>query len=209
MIFPGIFLLIWLIIWSIIQIIVVKKDHNPKFKRILDNSFFNLMIVLGMIIFIMFLIPFSPQSKLVGEGMMILNYTGQFLIILGILNFLWIFLKKRRVGAQEMDKLLTNGAYGVSRHPIYVSHMLIFFGLIFEIGAFDTMLLAPVIIVMYIVTAKVEENYSIGKIFNNEYDTYRKSVPMFIKWWIIMILGIVFIGFLVISLNTGFLLLIS
>ena len=205
MIFPGILLLIWLIIWSIIQIIVVKKDHNPKFKRLLDNSFFNLLIVLGMIIFIMFLIPFSPQSKLVGEGMMILNYTGQFLIILGILNFLWIFLKKRRVGAQEMDKLLTNGAYGVSRHPIYVSHMLIFFGLVFEIGAFDTMLLAPIIIIMYIVTAKIEEIYSIGKIFNEEYDAYRKRVPMFIKWWIIMTLGIVFIGFLVLSLYTGFL----
>jgi len=104
MIFPGILLLIWLIIWSIIQIIVIKKDHNPKFKRILDNSFFNLLIVFGIIIFIMFLIPFSPQSKLAGEGMIILNYTGQILIVLGILNFLWIFLKKRRVGAQEMNK---------------------------------------------------------------------------------------------------------
>lgn len=209
MLFPGIFLLIWLIIWSLVQIIVIKKDRNPKFKKILDNSYFNLFIVLCMIIFIMFLIPFSPQSKLVGEGMVILNYTGQVLIVLGILNFLWIFVFKRRLGAQEMNKLLTNGAYGVSRHPIYVSHLLIFFGLVFEIGAFDTLVLSPMIIVMYMLTARIEEIYSIGKIFKEEYDAYRNKVPMFIKWWIIMTLGIVLIGFLVLSLYTGFLHLVS
>jgi len=87
--------------------------------------------------------------------------------------------------------------------------MLIFFGLVFEIGAFDTMLLAPIIIVMYMVTAKIEEIYSIGKIFKEEYDTYRNRVPMFIKWWIIMTLGIVFIGLLVLSLYTGFLNVVS
>ncbi|MHA1671865.1 MAG: methyltransferase family protein [Promethearchaeota archaeon] len=205
MLYPIFFLFIWLMIWLIIQTIVIRKDHNPKFKRFLDNSFINLSIVLCMIIFIMFLIPFSPQSKIVGDGMIILNYTGQILIILSILNFLWIFFKKRRIGAQEMNKLLTNGAYGISRHPIYVSHMLIFFGLVFEIGAFDALLLSPIIIIMYILTAKIEEIYSIGKIFKESYDDYRNRVPMFIKWWIIMILLLTFMTFLVIALYSGFL----
>lgn len=203
--FPVTFLLIWLIIWSIIQTLVIKKDHNLKFKRFLDKSFINLLIVLCMILFIMFLIPFSPQSIIAGDGTIILNFTGQLLIILGVLNFLWIFLNKRKIGAQEMNKLLINGAYGISRHPIYVSHMLIFFGLVFEIGAFDALLLSPIVVIMYTMTAKIEESYSIGKKFKESYDIYRKKVPMYFKWWIIMILILVFIAFLIISLYSGFL----
>lgn len=205
MVFPIIFLLIWLIFWSIVQIMVIKKEKNELFKRTLDNSIFNFVVVTLWIIFVMFLIPFAPQTKLVGESMLILNVIGQILIILGILNFIWLFVKKRGLGAQEMDKLLTTGAYGLSRHPIYLSHMLIFFGLVFEVGAFDALILSPIIILIYSVTARIEEIYSIGKIFKEEYDEYREKVPMFLKWWLFLIFCLIFMSYLFYSFYFGFL----
>ncbi|MFO7795457.1 MAG: methyltransferase family protein [Promethearchaeati archaeon] len=187
---------------------VIKKENIKYFKKILDNSLFNLLTVIGWIIFIFFLIPFSPQAKLVGEGMLILNFVGQILIISGFLIFIWLFIKKRGLGAQEMDKLLTKGAYGFSRHPIYLGHMLIFYGLIFEIGALDSLILSPIIILIYIATAKIEEIYSIGKTFKEQYSDYQKKVPIFLKWWIILILCIIFISYFTISISYEFLIIV-
>jgi len=134
-----------------------------------------------------------------------LDIIGQILVILGIINFVWLFVQKRGIGAQEMGKLLTKGAYGISRHPIYLSHMLIYFGLVFERGAFEALIISPLVIVNYILTAKIEEKFSIGKIFKNEYEIYKKRVPMFMKWWIFLIICVSFLAFLIFSFNSGLL----
>lgn len=205
MIYLIIVLLIWIFIWFIIQIMIIKKDRVPIFKKILDNTVFNLIVVISWVIIIIIVIPFLPQSLLIGDFTFILDIIGQILMILGILNFVWIFLQKRRIGAQEMNKLLTKGAYGISRHPIYLSQILFFFGHVFERGALDALILSPLIILLYSLTAKVEEKYSIGKIFDEEYEEYKKTVPMFMKWYITISVGICFIAFLIFSLHFGLL----
>ena len=63
-----------------------------------------------------------------------------------------------------MGKLLTKGAYGISRHPIYLSHMLIYFGLVFERGVLEALILSPIVIIIYILKAKIEERFSIGRL---------------------------------------------
>jgi len=203
LIYPSIILMIWIAIWLVIQIMIIKKDKIQHFKKILNNTIFNVFIVIGWVVFILILIPFSPQRLLIGEFIAIFDLIGQILVILGIINFIWLFLQKKRIGAQEMEKLLTKGAYGISRHPIYLSHMLIFFGLVFERGAFDALILSPILIIIYILTAKIEEIYSIGKTFKEEYKEYKKKVPMFIRWWIFLIIFIILITFLLISFNFG------
>ena len=202
MIYPFIFLMIFLGFWCFTLTMVIKKDKIQILKKIHDNKITNTLFVVVWVIFIMILIPFSPQRLLIGESMNYINIAGQILIILGVLNFIWLFMQKRGIGAQEMDILLTTGAYGFCRHPIYLSHILIFFGLVFERGSFDTLLLSPIIIIFYIVTAKIEEKYSIGKIFKEEYEDYQKKTTMFLKWWIGLILTTTFIIFLVILFNT-------
>jgi protein-S-isoprenylcysteine O-methyltransferase Ste14 len=114
-------------------------------------------------------------------------------------------VQKRGIGAQEMGRLLTKGAYGISRHPIYLSHMLIYFGLVFERGAFEALIISPLVIVIYVLTAKNEEKFSIGKIFKDEYDVYKKRVPMFMKWWLFLIICVSFLTFVLISFNFGLL----
>ncbi len=203
LIYPSIILMIWIAIWLVIQIMIIKKDKIQHFKKILDNTIFNVFIVIGWVVFVLILIPFSPQRLLIGEFIAIFDLIGQILVILGIINFIWLFLQKKHIGAQEMEKLLTKGAYGISRHPIYLSHMLIFFGLVFERGAFDALILSPILIILYILTAKIEEIYSIGKTFKEEYKEYKKKVPMFIRWWIFLIIFVILITFLLISFNFG------
>ena len=127
--FPIIILTIWLIIWLIIQIMIIKKEKIDFFKKILTNRIFNVAIVIGWIIIVLLLIPFSPQRLITGEFTQILDIIGQILILLAIINFIWLFMQKRGIGAEEMGKLLTKGAYGISRHPIYLSHMLIYLDL--------------------------------------------------------------------------------
>ena len=202
---PFIILTIWLIIWLIIQIMIIKKEKIDFFKKILNNRIFNVAIVIGWIIIVLLLIPFSPQRLITGEFTQILDIIGQILILLAIINFIWLFMQKRGIGAEEMGKLLTKGAYGISRHPIYLSHMLIYFGLVFERGAFEALLLSPIVIIIYILTARIEEKFSIGKIFKEEYEIYRKKVPMFMKWWLFLILCGMFIAFLLFSFNFGLL----
>ncbi|TFG24137.1 MAG: DUF1295 domain-containing protein, partial [Promethearchaeota archaeon] len=199
--FPLIILTIWFFIWLLIQFIIVEKEKIALFKKILDNSVFNIVVVISWVVIIIILIPFSSQILISGDLVFILDLLGQILVILGILNFIWLFFQKRGVGAQEMGKLLTKGAYGVSRHPIYLSHMLIYCGLVFERGAFEALIIFPLIIIIYIITAKIEEKFSIGKTYKDEYDIYRKQVPMFMKWWLFLIFCSLFITFLVISVN--------
>jgi len=202
---PFLILAIWFIVWLVIQIMIIKKEKNNFFKKIINNRIFNVAIVIGWIIVVLLLIPFSPQGLITGGFTQILDIIGQILVILGIINFIWLFMQKRGIGAEEMGKLLTKGAYGISRHPIYLSHMLIYFGLVFERGAFEALIISPILVIIYILTARIEEKFSIGKIFTEEYEIYRKKVPMFMKWWLFLIICGAFIIFLVFSLNFGFL----
>ena len=192
---PILIFVIWAIVWLVIQIMIVKKEKNETFKKILDNRIFNILIVVAWIVVVLILIPFCSQIIISGDFTQILDIFGQILVILGIINFVWLFVQKRGIGAQEMGKLLTKGAYGISRHPIYLSHMLIYFGLVFERGAFEALIISPLVIVNYILTAKIEEKFSIGKIFKNEYEIYKKRVPMFMKWWIFLIICVSFLSF--------------
>jgi len=205
MIYIIVILAIWYFIWFIIQLMIIKKDKIQIFEKVLDNTVFNVVIVIAWAVFILIFIPFSPQRLLFGESILLLGIIGQILVILGIINLVWLFIQKRGIGAQEMNRLLTRGAYSISRHPIYLSHMLIYFGLVFERGAFDALIISPIVIILYIMTAKIEEKYSIGKIFKEEYKIYRKRVPMFIKWWLFLIILVIFVIFLLTSFNLGFL----
>ena len=203
--FPIIILAIWIIVWLVIQIMIIKKEKIDICKKILTNRIFNVAIVIGWMIVVLLLIPLSPQRLITGEFTQVLDNIGQILVILGIINFVWLFMQKRGIGAEEMGRLLTKGAYGISRHPIYLSHMLIYFGLVFERGAFEALIISPILIIIYILTAKIEEKFSIGKIFKEEYETYRKKVPMFMKWWLFLILCGIFIAFLLYSFTFGLL----
>lgn len=121
----------------------------------------------------------------IGEtGMMISMILGYFLLFFGI----GLFYKGWRqvYKARQEKKLVTDGLYGLARHPQYTGLFIALFGegvvhwpTFFSVGFF------PVIVFIYYRLSKREERNVILE-FGDEYLEYRKHVPMFIprrdKW---------------------------
>lgn len=98
----------------------------------------------------------------------IIIVTGMLLIIFG-----WKGIHEAK------GQLVTTGIYGHVRHPQYLGFLLLTLGMNLEWTTFFTLLLWPVIAVLYYRLAKTEEKDS-EELFGEEYRKYKKSVPMLI-----------------------------
>ena len=120
-------------------------------------------------------------TQLIGEEMFFLVFTyfifplSLIIIVIGML--LIIFGWKRIHEAK--GQLVTTGIYGHVRHPQYLGFLLLTFGMNLEWTTFFTILLWPVIAVLYYRLAKKEEKES-EEVFGEEYRKYKRSVPMLI-----------------------------
>jgi len=81
--------------------------------------------------------------------------------------------------AQRSGRLATTGLYARMRHPQYVGFVLIMFGFLLQWPTILTVLMFPVLVVMYGYLAKVEEKDMI-KQFGDEYHRYASAVPAFL-----------------------------
>lgn len=115
----------------------------------------------------------------VGEaGMMISMILGYLLLLFGIGLF---FQGWRQVyKANRENKLATDGLYALARHPQYTGLFIALFGegvvhwpTVFSIG------LLPIIVFIYYRLSLREEGDVIAQ-FGEEYQQYRRQVPMFI-----------------------------
>ena len=76
------------------------------------------------------------------------------------------------------EKIITTGLYSRMRHPQYTGAILSHIGMTFLFSVFYSLLVTPlVIIVNYILCWKEEKE--LVREFGEEYESYRKSVPMF------------------------------
>ena len=120
-------------------------------------------------------------TQLIGEEMFFLVFTyfifplSLIIIVIGML--LIIFGWKRIHEAK--GQLVTTGIYGHVRHPQYLGFLLLTFGMNLEWTTFFTILLWPVIAIVYYRLAKKEEKES-EEVFGEEYRKYKRSVPMLI-----------------------------
>ncbi len=91
-----------------------------------------------------------------------------------ILEFIGIRQKAKNI-------LITNGAYGIVRHPLYASGMLLLFTKM-EMSRLDLVALALVSI--YLITGAYIEERRLFSVFGEEYRKYQQQVSMFIpvKW---------------------------
>ncbi len=80
------------------------------------------------------------------------------------------------------DRLVTDGVYGVVRHPQYLGIFTAIFGQFVHWPTIPTLLLAPVIAFAYVRLARREEARLAAK-FGTEYLDYRARVPMFVPRW--------------------------
>jgi len=76
-------------------------------------------------------------------------------------------------------KPVTTGLYEYSRHPQYVGILLVTFGWILHWPTIPTIMMWPILAVIYYRLAR-EEEAVVSKKHPNEYAKYRKNTPMFI-----------------------------
>jgi len=75
------------------------------------------------------------------------------------------------------EKVITTGVYSIVRHPQYLGGLLAHAGTSFLLSAWYSLLFIPLIVVLiYLISRKEEEE--LIKEFGNEYEDYRKKVPM-------------------------------
>jgi protein-S-isoprenylcysteine O-methyltransferase Ste14 len=109
-------------------------------------------------IFLSFLLPLSNIIVLI----------GMFLIVFG-----W-----RKIHGAK-NQLVTTGIYGHVRHPQYLGFILITLGMNVLWPTISTLFLWPIIVIVYYRLAK-EEDKEMQKRFGEEYQKYKRIVPMFI-----------------------------
>jgi len=120
-------------------------------------------------------------TQLIGEEMFFIVFRyfifplSTIIIVIGIL--LIVFGWKRIHEAK--GQLVTTGIYSHMRHPQYLGFLLLTLGMNLEWTTFFTILLWPVIAVLYYRLAKKEEKES-EEMFGEEYRKYKRSVPMLI-----------------------------
>nr|MDO8044153.1 isoprenylcysteine carboxylmethyltransferase family protein [Candidatus Baldrarchaeota archaeon] len=77
------------------------------------------------------------------------------------------------------DKIITKGVYSVVRHPQYLGGLLAHVGISFLLSSLYSLLSTPLIaVIVYLISWKEEKELT--REFGEEYEKYRKNVPMFI-----------------------------
>ncbi len=101
---------------------------------------------------------------------------SEWLIIggLGFLAITWVYLYR----AQCQNKVAITGPYYLIRHPQYLAFITIMFGFLLQWPTILTLVMFPVLVVMYIKLAKREEADSIQR-FGQEYLVYTEKTGRF------------------------------
>lgn len=93
----------------------------------------------------------------------------------------WLLASAWKVlyAAQRAGRLATAGAYSRVRHPQYIGFVLIMTGFLLQWPTLVTLVMYPVLIVMYALLARREEKEMIDQ-FGDAYRRYRVAVPAFV-----------------------------
>ena len=81
--------------------------------------------------------------------------------------------------AQREHTLATTGPYAHIRHPQYVGFVLVMLGFLFQWPTLLTLIMFPILLVMYVRLARTEEREAMTE-FGPAYARYRGEVPAFI-----------------------------
>tara|TARA_R110001592_G_scaffold240432_1_gene500525 strand:+ start:8191 stop:8859 length:669 start_codon:yes stop_codon:yes gene_type:complete len=106
-----------------------------------------------------------------------LHVASNIVIILGffLLSAAWRVLHT----AQKTRSLATAGWYARCRHPQYLAFILIMFGFLLQWPTIPTLVMFPILVIVYIRLAKREEEMAIAE-FGDEYRHYMAITPAWI-----------------------------
>jgi protein-S-isoprenylcysteine O-methyltransferase Ste14 len=135
--------------------------------------YFNIILVVAVLLH--FLIP---VKKLIHPPF---TYLGIISIILGLALNIWSvrFLRGNQT-AIEFDKnpshLVTNGPFGISRNPIYLSGLMLSIGIAIFLGSLITFLFPVLLLLISDRVYIPSEEETLENTFGDEYRTYKQKV---------------------------------
>ena len=99
----------------------------------------------------------------------------------GIVGGFWLMSAAWRVlyAAQRAGTLATTGAYAAIRHPQYAGFFLIMIGFLLQWPTIPTLLLFPVLVLVYRKLA-IREEAEVRAQFGTAYDAYARRTPRFV-----------------------------
>ncbi len=80
--------------------------------------------------------------------------------------------------AQRTRKLATTGPYAYVRHPQYLGFILIMIGFLFQWPTLVTLIMLPILVIMYVRLARREEREVLAE-FGEQYARYAQNTPAF------------------------------
>ena len=103
-----------------------------------------------------------------------LHIASNVLIFLGfiLLSSAWAVLHK----AQQTRSLASTGWYARCRHPQYIAFIMIMFGFLLQWPTIPTVVMFPILVVVYVRLAKREEAIALNE-FGDEYRAYMQVTP--------------------------------
>ena len=126
---------------------------------------------------------FFPIKQLIASPYI---YLGIPLIILGAyLNFVWVYLtfKKEKTTVKSYDKpnkLVTYGAFKISRNPTYLGMALMLLGIAVLLGSAITFVFPVLFVILTDIFVIPEEEKNLEKAFGKKYLEYKKKVRRWI-----------------------------
>ena len=98
-------------------------------------------------------------------------------LLIGVGIMLVVFGWRGIHGAQE--ELVIDGLYADVRHPQYLGFLVLTFGMLIQWSTLPTLLMWPLLVVLYFRLAKQEEKEMEAK-FGDKFKEYKGKVPMFL-----------------------------
>jgi len=96
----------------------------------------------------------------------------------------WLLAAAWRVlyAAQASGRLATSGPYALVRHPQHVGFVLIMVGFLLQWPTLITLIMFPILLVVYVRLARREERDSAAR-FGEAWTRYAQATPLFFPRW--------------------------